>query len=94
MIDLELVAVFDGEKIPLDDVKVSDFVALERHFQLSLPTLGGQLKFEHMCFLAWRVLRRKRGDIAEYGDEFLERIDDITPVAAPFVPDDDLSRGS
>lgn len=94
MIDLELVVVFDGEKIPVDDVKVSDFVALERHYQISLPSLGGQLKFEHMCFLAWRSLRRKRADTGEYGDEFLERIDDITPAAAPFVPDDDPSPGS
>lgn len=95
MIDLEIVVVFDGEKVTLSEVKPADFVHLERHFGLSLPKLGGELTFEQLCYVAWRQLRRHRGDVGDFNDEFLERIDNIEPAAAPapFVPADGPSPG-
>jgi len=93
MIDLDLLVTFEGEKIVVDGLKPADFVHLERHFGVPLPDLKGKLAFEHMCYLAWRQIRRRRGDVGEFDDEFLERIDDIEPVTRPFEAGDDPSPG-
>jgi hypothetical protein len=93
MIDLELLVVFDGEKVLVNEIKPADFVHLERHFNVPLPNLKGQLGFEHMCFLTWRFLRRRLEGIGGFDDDFLERIDDVSPVTTPFVPGDDPSPG-
>ena len=87
MIDLSLIIVIDGEKHTVDDVRPVDFVALERHMKISIPQMRGEINFDQMCFLCWRVLRRRGVAVGEY-DEFLERIDMIEPEATPFAPVD------
>lgn len=95
MIDLELLIVVDGVKHHIHEVRPADFVALERHFKISVPELGGRISFDHMCFLAWRALRRVGVDVGEY-EAFVDRIDTVEPIVddAPFAPDDGPSPGS
>lgn len=85
MIDLQLLVVFDGEKIHLTDVKPSDLVALERHFAVALPRLTS-FTFEQCCFLVWRrLLRDSRIDGVAFDDEFLDRIENLEQADSPFV---------
>ena len=93
MIDLELLVVVDGVKHTVREIRPADFVALERHMKISVPELGGRLTFDHLCFLAWRSLRRGGVDVGEY-EAFIDRIDMVEPaVDPPFVPDDGPSPG-
>lgn len=94
MIDLNVRVVWRGDKFEVTDVKGSDLVALERQFNVALPSLRN-FTFEQACFLVWRSMRRddKAGGL-EFGDEFLDGIEDLEQVDAPFAgPPDPASPG-
>lgn len=84
MIDLNLRVVYRGEKVEVTDVKASDLVALERQFQVALPSLR-EFSFEQACFLVWRLLRREEGLQLPFDEEFLDGIEDLEQVEAPLV---------
>jgi hypothetical protein len=84
VIDLELLVIFDGEKIHLTDVKPSDLVAIERHFKTSLPKMT-DFTFEQCCYLVWRRLV-KDGRIPNtlpFDDDFLDRIESLEQDNTP-----------
>jgi hypothetical protein len=86
MIDLNVRVVYLGEKFEVTQVKGSDLVALERQFSIALPSMRG-FTFEQACFLVWRSMRRagRLPDDTQFGDEFLDGIEDLEQVDAPFA---------
>lgn len=87
VIDLHIRVVYQGEKLELHDVKGSDIVALERRFNVALPALRG-FTFEQACFLVWRIMRREHALTVDFDDVFLDGIEDLEQIEAPFVPPD------
>jgi hypothetical protein len=85
MIDLNIRVVYNGEKMELSNVKGSDIVALERRFAVALPSLRG-FTFEQAAFLCWRIMRREHGVTVDFDDVFLDGIEDLEQIEAPFVP--------
>lgn len=86
MIDLELLVVFDGEKVDLPESRASDLVAFERQFGVAWGRLRDGLSMEQACFLVYRALLRL-GRLAPgtpFDDAFLERIDDLVQRDRPF----------
>lgn len=76
---------YDGKDFVLPDYGPSDFVAFERQFKVSAAALSdeGNARFEWMCFLVYRGLKRAGALTADdavggFTDEFLDRIDDLT----------------
>ena len=82
MIDLALRVVYLGEKVEVTNVKASDLVALERHFNVAIPSVR-EFSFEQACFLVWRMLRRTTGLALPFDDEFLDGIEDLEQIEAP-----------
>lgn len=83
MIDLALRVIWHGEKVELAELRGSDLVALERQFHVALPSLR-EFTFEQCCFLVWRALRRDGKTTAPFDDDFLDGIEDLEQVEAPF----------
>ncbi len=83
MIELNVRVVYHGEKYEVTDVKGSDLVALERQFHLALPQMRN-FTFEQACFLVWRSMRRDGKVEIAFDDEFLDGIEDLEQVDAPF----------
>lgn len=79
--------VFDGAQYDLPKTGPADLVAFERKFGVSAAAFSeeGGARFEWLCFLVWRGLRRAKVIAAEveFDDSFLERIEEID------VPDGD-----
>jgi hypothetical protein len=77
-----VVVEYDGQTFQIEKFGPADLVAFERRFGVSASVFdgtSGDVRFEWICFLVWRGLRRL-GAISkdlEFDDEFLEGIDDV-----------------
>jgi len=73
---------YNGQRHEIAKFGPADLVAFERQFGVSasvFDTAAGDVRFEWVCFLVWRGLRRIGAvdrDV-EFDDDFLEGIDDV-----------------
>lgn len=85
--DTTIVVTYNGQQFTITKLGPADLVAFERQFQQSASVFaeGAAVKFEWVCFLVWRGLRRLGAITREqaFDDEFLDLIDEIDMVDAP-----------
>ena len=83
--DATVSVVYEGTRHKIEKFGPSDLVAFERHFQLPATVFQtdedgkSEARFEWICFLAYRALRRMgviEKDV-QYDDDFLDKIEEI-----------------
>jgi hypothetical protein len=77
----------DGRKIEAA-AKPKDIIAFERQYDRSFTGVVDDLRFEHLCYLAWSPLHRQKRDPRAF-DEFMDDVEDIgvkddDPEPVPF----------
>ena len=63
----------DGRQLTAT-VKVADYVAFERHFNVEAPLVSSRI--EYWTFLTWASLKRQ-GDVTVEFDEFVGQVDEF-----------------
>lgn len=58
----------------------SDIIKFEAKYDLSVATLDTNLKFTHLCFLAWASESRTKATTAEF-DSWVDTIDSVEASA-------------
>lgn len=85
MLDLRLTVHFNDGRETTVVVPPIVQVAFERHYKIGIPELDGQLRLEHLYWLAFETLR-KRGDATADFDIWLDTVAGIADEAGSQDP--------